>query len=128
VLVSAYDALSQPDMTQADTAKPKTKTINRSNEGWAPALLCASVSICERVNARELVSAFLSPRRRQMTAHHASSPCSSDAPTERCATNRCHRTPVHCPRCQAPWGEAIDGLEAAAYSHLMTGIKCYCCR
>lgn len=33
VLVSAYDALSQPDMSKADTAKPKTKTINRSNEG-----------------------------------------------------------------------------------------------
>ncbi len=31
-------------------------------------------------------------------------------------------------RCKAPWGEAIDGLEPAAYSHLMTGIKSYCCR
>lgn len=73
VLVSAYDSLSQPDMSQADTSKPKTKTINRSNEG-------------------------------------------------------CHRTPVHCPRCTAPWGEAVDGLEPAAYSHMMTGIKTYCCR
>ena len=58
MLVSAYDALSQPDMTQADTAKPKTKTINRSNEGWGPTLLCVSVSICESVNARELVRAL----------------------------------------------------------------------
>ena len=31
-------------------------------------------------------------------------------------------------RCKAPWGEAVDGLEPAAYSHLMTGIKSYCCR
>ena len=52
MLVSAYDALSQPDMTQADTAKPKTKTINRSNEGWGPTLLCVSVSMCEFERAR----------------------------------------------------------------------------
>lgn len=72
VLVSAYDSLSQPDMTKAQTTQPKTKTINRSNEG-------------------------------------------------------CFRTVVHCPRCKAPWGEAVDGLEPASYSHMMTGIKTYCC-
>jgi len=72
VLVSAYDGLSQPDMSKTDTAKPKTKTINRSNEG-------------------------------------------------------CYKTPVHCPRCSSPWGEGVDGLEPAAYSHMMTGIKTYCC-
>ena len=72
VLVSAYEALQAPEMTAGDVARPKTKTINRSNEG-------------------------------------------------------CFRTVIECPRCKAPWGESIDGVEPAAYSHLMTGIKTYCC-
>jgi hypothetical protein len=72
LLVSAYEGLSQPDATNFDTSKPKSKTINRSNEG-------------------------------------------------------CHNTKVCCPRCMAPWGEAVDGLEPAAYMHMMTGIKTYHC-
>ena len=31
----------------------------------------------------------------------------------------CFVTPVHCPRCGVAWGQAMDGLEKAAYTHLM---------
>ncbi len=40
LLVSAYESLSQPDITKVDTAAPKTKVISRTNEG------CYRTDVC----------------------------------------------------------------------------------
>lgn len=40
LLVSAYEGLSQPDMTKASTAKATGKTLSRSNEGCYRTKVC----------------------------------------------------------------------------------------
>lgn len=39
----------------------------------------------------------------------------------------CYKTSVRCPRCHDEWGAAVSGLEKAAYTWMMTGIKVYNC-
>ena len=43
------------------------------------------------------------------------------------SNERCHRAPVHCPRCKSQWGNDIEGNPEYFYNIFMQGLKSFHC-